>query len=45
MTAVARASPDITTLRIGKVRFEGGASGQNCETAADSAGDGVVLGL
>jgi hypothetical protein len=36
MQHAARASPDITMFRIGKLVFVGGASGQNCEMTAAS---------
>ena len=35
-TTVAREKPDMTALRIGKLRLLGGASGQNCEMIACS---------
>ncbi len=36
MTTVPRESPDITMLRIRKLVFDGGESGQNCDTTAPS---------
>ena len=36
ITTVASVIPDITALRIGKLRRLGGASGQNCEITAHS---------